>query len=121
MAKATSGGSEPSFETALERLEQIVEEMEGDRLALEDLLARYEEGTRLVKVCQKRLEAAEKRIELISKEPSGAVELSDFDPAVAVAPTTGAGAGARSGGASIASSPGGKRVEKSVPEDISLF
>jgi exodeoxyribonuclease VII small subunit len=119
MAKATPSVTEPSFETALERLEQIVQEMEGDRLALEDLLARYEEGTRLVKVCQRRLEAAEKRIELISKDPSGAVVLSDFDPANP--PTGGAGTGAsgtgsRSGGASA-----GRKPEKSAPEDISLF
>jgi exodeoxyribonuclease VII small subunit len=66
MAKPT-GKNEPTFESALERLEHIVEEMEGDRLPLEELLGRYEEGTNLVKVCQQRLSAAEKRIELIHK------------------------------------------------------
>lgn len=74
---------EHTFETALERLEQIVAEMEGDRLALEDLLTRYEEGTRLVKVCQQRLDAAEKRIELISREASGESALVGFDPSLA--------------------------------------
>ena len=86
MAKSTAKSSEHSFETALERLEQIVEEMEGDKLPLEELLGRYEEGTRLVKVCQERLNTAEKRIELISQNASGSAELSAFDPAAAAAP-----------------------------------
>jgi len=48
MAKTTHKPTEPTFESALERLEQIVGEMEGDKLPLEELLGRYEEGTRLV-------------------------------------------------------------------------
>jgi exodeoxyribonuclease VII small subunit len=84
MAKSSQKLSEHSFETALERLEQIVEEMEGDRLPLEELLGRYEEGTRLVKVCQERIGAAEKRIELIAKNAAGVAELSEFDPTSAV-------------------------------------
>lgn len=90
MAKPT-GKNEPTFESALQRLEQIVEEMEGDRLPLEELLGRYEEGTRLVKVCQDRLNTAEKRIELISKNASDTAELAPFDPVsapVEMAPTT---------------------------------
>ena len=118
MAKATPSAPEPSFETALDRLEQIVQEMEGDRLALEDLLARYEEGTRLVKVCQSRLEAAEKRIELISKEPSGAVVLSAFEPGNTPNSAV-AGAAVRSTTAGTAGPASGPK--KSAPEDISLF
>jgi len=79
MAKLTSK-SETTFESALERLEQIVEEMEGNRLPLEELLGRYEEGTKLVKVCQARLQTAEKRIELITRNASEAAELTPFDP-----------------------------------------
>jgi exodeoxyribonuclease VII small subunit len=79
MAKTPQKLSEHSFESALERLEHIVEEMEGDRLPLEALLGRYEEGTRLVKVCQERIGAAEKRIELIAKNASGAADLTEFD------------------------------------------
>ena len=85
MAKTPQKLSEHSFESALERLEHIVEEMEGDRLPLEELLGRYEEGTRLVKVCQDRIGAAEKRIELIAKNASGAADLTEFDPASAAA------------------------------------
>jgi exodeoxyribonuclease VII small subunit len=81
MAKTSATSAPPTFEAALARLEQIVSEMEGDRLALEDLLSRYEEGTALVKVCQQRLDAAEKRIEQITRGNDGSVKLDPFDPA----------------------------------------
>jgi exodeoxyribonuclease VII small subunit len=113
MAKSVSKTSEPTFESALERLEQIVGEMEGDKLVLEDLLARYEEGTRLVKVCQQRLDSAERRIELIARGAYGEAELSEFDPssaAAAAAPSkTPPSAAAR------------KSVPSTSPEDVSLF
>ncbi len=54
--------AELTFEDALGKLESIVEAMEGGDLPLEQLLARYEEGTQLVKVCQEKLAAAEVRI-----------------------------------------------------------
>jgi exodeoxyribonuclease VII small subunit len=77
-----ASSKEPSqtFESAMERLESIVEAMESDKLPLEDLLKRYEEGTRLVKLCQEKLESAEKRIELITKGAAGKAELTPFDP-----------------------------------------
>ncbi len=72
-----------TFESALERLEGIVEEMEGDRLPLEQLLDRYSEGTGLLKVCQEKLDAAEKKIEIITRAASGKPQLAPFDPAAA--------------------------------------
>ena len=57
--------AEISFETAMERLEKIVEEMESSKLPLEELLVRYEEGIRLVGVCNQRLAGAENRIETL--------------------------------------------------------
>jgi exodeoxyribonuclease VII small subunit len=61
-------GDEPSFEKALSRLETIVAEMEGGALSLEDMMARFEEGQRLVKVCGAKLNQVERRIELLVKE-----------------------------------------------------
>src|SRR3954463_557991 len=78
--------AEHTFESALERLEGIVEEMEGDRLPLELLLERYSEGTGLLKVCQGKLDAAEKKIEINTRAPSGKTHLVPFDPASAPAP-----------------------------------
>jgi exodeoxyribonuclease VII small subunit len=57
-----------SFEKALGRLETIVEEMEGGTLSLEDMMARFEEGQSLVKVCSLKLNQVERRIEILVKE-----------------------------------------------------
>ncbi len=59
----TAGGKELPFEEALKKLEGIVESMESDELPLEDLLARFEEGTRLAKTCQAKLTEAELKIQ----------------------------------------------------------
>jgi exodeoxyribonuclease VII small subunit len=84
-AKASQTHPEISFETAVERLEQIVEAMESDKLPLADLLVRYEEGTRLVKLCQQQLAAAEKRIEIITRNARGEPQLTEFEPEKATA------------------------------------
>jgi exodeoxyribonuclease VII small subunit len=57
----------PDFESAMQRLESIVERIESTRLPLNELLASYEEGTKLVKVCTDHLATAEKRIEVITR------------------------------------------------------
>ena len=49
--------AEPGFEQAMERLEAIVEELEGGQLTLEDSLARFEEGQRLSQQLTRQLEA----------------------------------------------------------------
>jgi len=72
--------SEQTFETAMERLERIVEEMESDKLPLEDLLKRYEEGTKLVQVCEEKLKSAEQRIEIITRNAAGEPQVEEFEP-----------------------------------------
>jgi exodeoxyribonuclease VII small subunit len=67
MPKVESMSVEISFEAAMERLEKIVAEMESSKLALEELLVRYEEGIRLVGVCSQQLASAENRIETLSR------------------------------------------------------
>ncbi|MEZ5405058.1 MAG: exodeoxyribonuclease VII small subunit [Verrucomicrobiia bacterium] len=57
-----------NFEVAMERLEKIVEEMENAELPLEDILQRYEEGTRLKKFCEEKLKEAEKRVQQIQPD-----------------------------------------------------
>ena len=58
----------PAFEEALDRLETIVGEMEGGKLSLEDMMARFEEGQSLVKICTQKLNQVERRIEILMKE-----------------------------------------------------
>lgn len=56
----------PSFEEALEELEELVEAMENEQLPLEELVASYEKGSKLMAHCQSVLESARERIELIT-------------------------------------------------------
>src|SRR3954468_938047 len=75
-----SPAREQTFETAMERLEHIVEEMESDKLPLENLLKRYEEGVTLVRVCEEKLKSAEQRIEIITRNAAGEPRLEEFEP-----------------------------------------
>jgi exodeoxyribonuclease VII small subunit len=79
-SKAKPPGSDLNFEKAMSRLEAIVEQMETGKLALEDLIVRYEEGMNLVKVCQERLANAEQKIEIIARNSAGKPIVKDFEP-----------------------------------------
>lgn len=69
---AADDDAAPSFEQALERLETIVEQLEGGELTLEESLARYEEGVRLSRRLTQVLDQAERRIErLVESEGEG--------------------------------------------------
>ena len=63
------------FEQALKKLEETVEAMESQDLPLETLLARYEEGTRLAKICQEKLAEADLKIQQLEKNSSGEFKL----------------------------------------------
>ena len=67
------------FEDALQRLEQIVDQLEGGDLPLEDSLKVFEEGVALARRCAKYLEEAEKRIELLTKDESGLLKIELFE------------------------------------------
>jgi exodeoxyribonuclease VII small subunit len=69
----------PPFEEALKKLEGIVETMESDDLPLETLLAKYEEGAKLVKVCQEKLADAELKIQRLEKNTAGEMKLKPLD------------------------------------------
>jgi exodeoxyribonuclease VII small subunit len=56
------------FEDALEKLEDIVKKMETGDLTLEESLKSFEEGIKLVRVCTKKLDDAQRRVELLIKE-----------------------------------------------------
>jgi exodeoxyribonuclease VII small subunit len=58
---------EPTFESALQRLEEIVEAMEAGELPLDDLIARYEEGMGHLKFCEEKLKRAEQKIEKLMR------------------------------------------------------
>ena len=63
------------FEEALKKLGSIVEAMESEELPLETLLGKYEEGTRLTKICQDKLAEAELKIQQLEKTAAGDLKL----------------------------------------------
>ena len=79
---AKKPGPELNFESAMDRLEAIVEQMESGKMLLEELIVRYEEGMKLVKICQERLASAEQRIEIISRNSAGKPIVRDFEPMI---------------------------------------
>ena len=80
-SKSKQRETEPNFEGAMERLEGIVEQMESGKLPLEDLIVRYEEGMKLVRICQERLANAEQKIEIITRNSAGKAGMGqEFEP-----------------------------------------
>jgi len=76
-----------SFEGALQRLEAIVQQLEGGQLPLADALAQYEMGVRHLKACYQLLEQAERRIELVTRvDEEGNAEVEAFDETATLGP-----------------------------------
>ena len=68
-----------TFEAALAKLESIVESMESGDVPLAELLAKFEEGSNLLKVCEARLKDAELKIEQLKKQKDGPAAFSTFE------------------------------------------
>ncbi|MBW7888955.1 MAG: exodeoxyribonuclease VII small subunit [Bacteroidetes bacterium] len=68
-----------SFEQSLQRLEQIVESLEEGEVSLEESLSMYEEGIELSKKCMETLSKAELKVQQLSKDISGKIEMKDFE------------------------------------------
>lgn len=64
-----------TFEQALDELESIVKRLEEGDMPLEESLELFERGVRLSRDCRDRLEKAERRIEMLTKDPSGEIRL----------------------------------------------
>lgn len=76
-----SADSTPSFEAALEQLQNTVKGLESGELSLEQALKSFEEGVRLTRTCQEQLSAAEQRVELLTRISSeGRAETEPFSP-----------------------------------------
>lgn len=80
MNQPAKAGKTDSFEKNLERLDAIVQQLEDADLPLEKALQLYEEGMKLSAVCQKQLEEAEGRVEILMKKARGNIETEPFDP-----------------------------------------
>ncbi|MCU0793952.1 MAG: exodeoxyribonuclease VII small subunit [Opitutaceae bacterium] len=80
-SSAKSSAVAPAFEDAMQRLEAIVDAMEAGDIPLADLLAKYEEGTKLLAQCEERLKAAELKIEQLKRQKDGALAPAPFPAA----------------------------------------
>ena len=65
MAKTTKAESNPTFESALAELENIVERMEDGQLSLEQSLTAYKRGAELLKLCQAQLADAQQQVKVL--------------------------------------------------------
>ena len=68
------------FEHSLSRLEQIVQKLESANLSLDDAMKLFEEGVQLSRDCQKHLEQAEGKVEILLKKAGGGMSTKPFDP-----------------------------------------
>jgi exodeoxyribonuclease VII small subunit len=60
--------SKEKFEEAMARLEEIVRRMEGGEMTLEESLKAFEEGIKLSRLCVKKLDEADRRVDLLLRE-----------------------------------------------------
>ncbi|HVN86049.1 MAG TPA: exodeoxyribonuclease VII small subunit [Candidatus Binatia bacterium] len=68
-------GSTKRFEEAMRELEAIVARIESGEMGLEDALAAFEQGIALVRVLNDKLNQAEKRVEILTRDADGGVRL----------------------------------------------
>ena len=71
--------AEKNFESSLARLEEIVKKLEKGDLPLEQSLKLFEEGVKLARVCNKRLEEAERKVEILLKDKEGNIVAHPFE------------------------------------------
>lgn len=69
-----------SFEQALARLGEIVAKLENGSAPLDEALSMFAEGTALVRLCNDRLEKAEKQVKILTAGENGELTEADFDP-----------------------------------------
>ncbi len=72
----------PKFEEALDELKGIVSKLEGGDLPLEEALSLFEKGIELTKLCNRKLDEAEKRVEILLKDEKGELQVEAFEPSL---------------------------------------
>ena len=70
----------PEFERSLARLEEVVRRLENANLSLDEAMKLFEEGVQLSRECQKQLEQAEGRVEILLKKAEGKIVAEPFEP-----------------------------------------
>jgi exodeoxyribonuclease VII small subunit len=76
--KKMEPSKKPDFEKSLARLEEVVRKLESPQLSLDEAMKLFEEGVGLSKECQKQLEEAEGRVEILLKKADGKMVAEPF-------------------------------------------
>ena len=71
--------SDYTFEQAFEKLDELVAELEGQDLGLDESLVKYEQAVKMLKLCHQILERAEKKVELLTLAENGALRTTPFE------------------------------------------
>jgi exodeoxyribonuclease VII small subunit len=68
-----------SFEDAVHELKAIIDKLESGNVSLEESLTIFEKGVDLITFCHKKLNEAEKRVQILVENADGHILLKDFD------------------------------------------
>jgi exodeoxyribonuclease VII small subunit len=79
-AKTLETAKKSDFESSLTRLEEIVRKLESANLSLDEAMKLFEEGVQLSRDCQKHLQQAEGKVEILLKKAGGELAAVPFDP-----------------------------------------
>lgn len=77
--RAGEKGEPADFESSLKELEMIAEMLESGDMSLDESIRQFERGMRLARFCRKKLDEAEKRIEILQKSGGGRVESKEVN------------------------------------------
>jgi exodeoxyribonuclease VII small subunit len=78
--KAAEPQRKGDFEKSLVRLEEVVKRLESADLSLDEAMKLFEEGVKLSRECQKQLQEAEGRVEILLKKADGKIAAEPFEP-----------------------------------------
>ena len=78
--KTEEAASTMKFEQALERLEKIVADLEEGEMELDESLALFEEGVGLSRHCMKKLDEAQRKVEMLLQDPEEGARRVPFEP-----------------------------------------
>lgn len=78
--KKADPARKPEFERSLARLEEVVRRLENANVSLDDALRLFEEGVELTRKCQRQLEEAEGKVEILLKKAGGKLVAEPFEP-----------------------------------------
>ncbi len=78
--RTTQGGGEETYDALVVRLERVVTELESGQLTLEQSIEKFAEGVRLARDASRKLDEAERRVELLVRTADGDEEAVPFEP-----------------------------------------